>query len=194
MRPERPARSGHVRLPFSRTHPHAVPRLRRTIAARTAVTGALLAWATVPVASTAIITIPDPGGAYGPGPCHFDDYPSPGDHGRRHARLADHPHRGRRRPGRRHRHHAPGPHTGPVAGPPSPDDTRWPVPGTSHAWILATVQARSLRQPATRQPPPVVARRQKPRSASLKKQTPKGDQSRISAAVCAFRDVLCRSA
>jgi hypothetical protein len=38
-----------------------------------------------------------------------------------------------------------------VAGPPSPDDTRWPVPGTSHAWILATVQARSLRQPATRQ-------------------------------------------
>jgi len=75
-----------------------------------------------------------------------------------------------------------------VAGPPSPDDTRWPVPGTSHAWILATVQARSLRQPATRQAPTRVARRQKPRSASLKKQTPKGDQSRISAAVCAFRD------
>ena len=76
-----------------------------------------------------------------------------------------------------------------VAGPPSPDDTRWPVPGTSHAWILATVQARSLRQPATRQAPTRVARRQKPRSASLKKQTPKGDQSRISATVCAFRDV-----
>ena len=32
----------------SRTHPHPAPRLRRTIAALTAVTGALLAWATVP--------------------------------------------------------------------------------------------------------------------------------------------------
>ena len=48
--------------------PHAAPRLRRTIAALTAVTGALLAWATVPAASAAIITIPDPGGAYGPVP------------------------------------------------------------------------------------------------------------------------------
>jgi hypothetical protein len=40
------------------------------------VTGALLAWATVPAASAAIITIPDPGRAYGPGPCHFADSPT----------------------------------------------------------------------------------------------------------------------
>ena len=52
----------------SRTHPHPAPRLRRTIAALTVVTGALLAWATVPAASAATITIPDPGGAYGPVP------------------------------------------------------------------------------------------------------------------------------
>ena len=123
----------------------------------------------------------DPGPRRGirAGPCHFADCPSPGDRGRRHARLADHPHRGRRRPS--HRRRAPGPRFRPAAGPPSPDDTRWPVPGTSRAWILATVQARSAPSRPHGNPHPFVARRQKPRSASLKRQTPKGDQSRITA-------------
>ena len=94
------------------TRPRTTTRLRRITAALAAVTGGLLAWAAaVPAASAATILIPDPGGGVRAGPRH-PGCPGPGDRGRRHARLADHPHRGRCRPGRGHRRGGPGPHPG----------------------------------------------------------------------------------
>ena len=128
----------------------AAARPRRLAAALAAVTCALLASAIVPAASAAD-TGPGPArrgpAGTGSGACR------PGRHRGRHARLADHPDRGRRRPGHGHRRRVPGPGAGrPPVRLLNHRVTRSPGPGRTSAGHRPPTRGHGRSWPGRRPP------------------------------------------
>ena len=124
-----------ARIPQRGTHPAhrpaaAAARLRRLAAALAAVTCTLLASAAVMPAAWAVIRDPAPAGRAAQAPAGRRG------HRGRHARLADHPDRARRRPGRGHRGRPCWTGRGPPAGqPPRYPPCEAPVRAcTGRAW------------------------------------------------------------